>query len=59
MIGEKDRRERVESNFKAKEEMEKLGIPVHLEIYPDVGHAFPGTPAKELEKALEWIESLD
>lgn len=59
MIGGKDRRERVESNIKAKEEMEKFGIPVHLEIYPDVGHAFPGTPAKELEKALAWIEFSD
>jgi len=53
MIGGKDKN--LENNKKAKEELEKYGTKVHLEIYPEIGHAFPGEPEKELEKALNFL----
>ncbi len=56
MVGEKDKRVK-ESSIKAKEILKKYGVKVHLEIYEGVGHAFPGEPEKEIEKALEFIES--
>jgi predicted esterase len=55
MVGEKDERVK-ESNIRAKGILEKYGVNVHLEIYKGVGHAFPGDPEKEVEKALKFIE---
>jgi len=55
IIGNRDREERVNSNKRAKEILEEHGIKVHLEMFPDVGHAFPGEPDEELGKALDFI----
>lgn len=57
MIGQKDRKKRIESNRRAKELLEKYGIRVHLDVYPGVGHAFPGEPEKEIKRALRFILS--
>jgi len=55
MIGGKDRKERIKSNEMAKRLLKQYGAKVHLEIYPEVGHAFPGDPLKEVGKALKFI----
>lgn len=55
IIGGRDREERVNSNKRLKEILEEHGIKAHLEIFPDVGHAFPGEPDEELRKALDYI----
>lgn len=54
MVGEKDERVK-KSNVEAKEILENCGVKVHLEIYKGVGHAFPGEPEEEVEKALRFI----
>jgi predicted esterase len=55
MIGGKEREDRLNSNKRVKEILEGHGIKAHLEIFPDVGHAFPGEPDEELRKALDFI----
>jgi predicted esterase len=55
-IGEKDKEERVASNKKAKEILEEHGVPAHLEIFPEVGHAFPGEQEEVVGKAIEFLE---
>jgi phospholipase/carboxylesterase len=55
MIGNRDREERVNGNKRAKEILEEHSIKTHLEIFPDVGHVFPGEPDEELGKALDFI----
>ncbi len=55
MIGGKEREERLKGNQRAKELLEDYGIKVHLKVFPNVGHAFPGDPEKEIGKALDFI----
>lgn len=55
MIGGKDKEERLKGNKRAKEILEEHGIKTHFEIFPDLGHAFPGDPKEELGKALDFI----
>lgn len=55
MIGGKDSPEMLNSNKRAKELLEDYGIDVHLKVFPDVGHAFPGDPKDVIGKALDFI----
>lgn len=44
------------TNTKANEILTEHGLEVHLEVFPDVGHAFPGKPVEEIKKAIDFIE---
>lgn len=55
IIGGKEREERLESNKKAKQLLEKNGVKVHLKIYPEIGHAFPPDPEEAIGTALRFL----
>lgn len=57
MIGEEDYS--VESNRTAERLMKEKGVRAKLVTYPDLGHAFPPDPDKEIGKALDWLEKAE
>lgn len=56
LIGELEPENRRQSNLEAMSRMMAAGISASLSAYSGVGHAFPGDPVFELDRALEWIE---
>lgn len=56
LIGELEPEGRRLSNLEAIKRMMDHGVTASLNAYSGVGHAFPGDPAFELGRALEWIE---
>lgn len=56
LIGEMEPEGRRLSNLEAMGRMMEHGITASLNAYSGVGHAFPGEPDFELERALDWME---